>query len=223
MESDDQLKFTPDKGPVKLTVTAKLVLLGIVSLIVIYFMPPIWKDDSVVEVEPGIAPVVDYEVVPVFDSDYYWVAKNLFDNAREEIFIAQYIIDCPSKTRDGWPKWRQDRVLELVESIIDAHRRGVKVDVVVSEDSEKATGKNYANKITCQYLEHYGVSCRHQKGRVRLHDKVVMVDKKWVLQGSHNWTIGPLTTNKEVSLLMEAREGKEWTWEHYREAIEEGG
>ena len=49
-----------------------------------------------------------------------------------------------------------------------------------------------------------------------------MVDRRWVVQGSHNWTLGPMTTNKEASLLMEATGEETWTWEDDHEQLSIG-
>lgn len=220
--------FAPDPhGPKRLTWLSKFLILLMIASPVIYVWsgtiePQDPRADASVE-NPGIQPTTDYRVTPLFNRDYYYTLRRLFKQAKQRIIVAQYMIDAPSLGDLNWPSWREDRVKKLLEALNQAHKRSVNVTVVLSKPSPNNKEKNKVNETTKRWLEARGIAVGYNRSdRIRLHDKVVMVDRRWVVQGSHNWTIGPMTTNVEASLLMEAKDGEKWTWEDYHDRLSIG-
>jgi len=70
----------------------------------------------------------------------------------------------------------------IVSALIDAHKKGIKVRVLT--DAVHAAGKS-SKVIT---MLNSGLTLRvHSKHKI-MHNKFAVVDKKWAITGSYNWT-----------------------------------
>lgn len=76
------------------------------------------------------------------------------------------------------------------QAIARAVRRGVKVSAVV----------NFGYSI--QFLLDIGVDVREYKHKGTLHSKIVIIDNKHVILGSHNFSQSAFTSNVETSILL---------------------
>ena len=76
------------------------------------------------------------------------------------------------------------------QAIARAVRRGVKVSAVV----------NFTYAVSS--LLDIGVDVREYKHSGILHSKIIIIDNKHVILGSHNFTQSAFTSNVEVSILL---------------------
>ncbi len=76
------------------------------------------------------------------------------------------------------------------QSIVRAVRRGVKVSACVNFP--------YSNDI----LSELGIDVCEYKHRGTLHSKIILIDNKDLILGSHNFTQSAFTSNIEVSLYI---------------------
>ncbi len=91
---------------------------------------------------------------------------------------------------------------ELLNALCRDAARGIDVRVLLDYTSYR----EYRSAI--QYLEHCGVKVRvwRECGSLwKLHAKVVIVDGRYVVLGSHNWTYSALAHNIEVSVAIRSR------------------
>jgi len=98
-----------------------------------------------------------------------------------------------------YPNNPKNPVDSLLNALCRDVSRGVRVRVLLDETSYR----EYRNAVT--YLQHCNVEVRiwHECGSLwRLHAKVVIVDGKYVVIGSHNWTYSALAHNIEVSVSI---------------------
>jgi len=82
----------------------------------------------------------------------------------------------------------------LANAVIDAHKRGVIVRIILNEDNLEFTWK----------LGNMGISKRVKKGNLNdnlMHHKFVIIDNKKVILGSMNWTIKSVRANWENSFI----------------------
>jgi len=83
-----------------------------------------------------------------------------------------------------------DPVTLLVKELQDALGRGVKVRVLVNNDSVGAI------------LENCGFEVRHCYTSKLMHPKVMLLDCETAVIGSHNYTMSGFTMNMEVSCIV---------------------
>lgn len=80
--------------------------------------------------------------------------------------------------------------------------QGVKVKVLL--DITRRPGLPYKqNFILARELTDAGVECRELRKNRVCHAKVVVVDERTMIIGSHNWTTNSIKRNLEVSLLVQ--------------------
>ena len=194
--------------------------------LLIYFVFNLQPDETVEEHSEkviGLEVKSDYIVKPLFNERYRKQLKEKIGRARQEIFVAMYVIEPVSlmaEEDEGWDRWREDHVKEILDRLIEASRRGVEVLVVLSRPSEANSYKTKSNKMAKEYLVNRGLVVDYNQSPTSLHDKFVAIDGKYIFQGSHNWTNAALGYNHEQSLLMEAVEpGKDIIWDNYREFL----
>ena len=91
----------------------------------------------------------------------------------------------------------------LVEDLISAHKRGLKVRVILDQ-TEGFTDS--ANDAAAQYLRENGVEVLREDLATQTHAKLVVIDDDKVVVGSTNWTQPALEDGNEASVLITSRE-----------------
>jgi len=96
--------------------------------------------------------------------------------------------------------------LPLVEALeAAANRPGIKVNVILDQDDD---GKPYKsaliNRALAKRLQASAVQVKYDTKETLLHSKVLVVDRKVCVVGSHNWTRTSLTRTHELSVLLES-------------------
>jgi len=106
---------------------------------------------------------------------------------------------------------------EIGEAVLAAHKRGVKVRVLLDNvfSSPGATAK--WKYIPFNELKKAGVACKYDDEASKLHHKIVIADRKVVVTGSFNLSVGAATDNDENMLIVESTAiGKQYTAEFER-------
>ncbi len=124
---------------------------------------------------------------------YPEIVTKLIERANESVYVMMFAMKY-------YPMERND-VDKAIEALCTAAKRGVSVRVLV----DYVTAEEYRSTIT--YLERCGVEVKvwRECGSLwKLHAKVVIVDGKYVVVGSHNWTYSAFNHNIEVSIEVES-------------------
>lgn len=126
--------------------------------------------------------------------DYHTTALRLIAAARVRVSVVLYV----ARPDEDGP------VAHLVEALSAAARRGIDVRVVLDRGRDWRTGgvdlKNH--DFTVQ-LQQSGVRVVLDEEKRTTHAKVLVIDDRHVVVGSHNWTRSALTSNREWSLLID--------------------
>ena len=119
-------------------------------------------------------------------------------NARESIVCSFYLFKI-TETRGNQPA-------RIAEELVRARKRGVAVTVIL-EKGKSAQDKLYAeNRDTAALLTRNGVNVFFAAPGVTTHNKIVVIDRRYILLGSHNLTQGALRYNNELSVLIDSPE-----------------
>ncbi|NPB00551.1 MAG: hypothetical protein GXO10_04175 [Crenarchaeota archaeon] len=129
----------------------------------------------------------------LFDREYYYYLLNDIEHAKHDILIMMFEMKY-------YPYDRYSLVDRLIDALIEAHERGVKVLVLL----EYRTYFGYIkfNLRTYYYLKEHGIDVKLDYDPTTLHDKLVIIDDKIVYIGSHNWTESALKYNHEISVRI---------------------
>ena len=127
---------------------------------------------------------MDYEPLPIISSDFPKVVIPLIQNAKHSIDIIVF----------DWRFYRDDpsnAVSQFNIAINSACRRGVNVRCLVQSS-------NVVN-----LLKQLGVNAKELHSKRLLHVKLLIVDKKSIIIGSHNYTQSAFSSNHEASILVQ--------------------
>lgn len=114
--------------------------------------------------------------------------------AQREILIATYKMDYNERAS-------KRHLNALVEALHQASKRGVHVRCLLNMDKEN-TQIGRINARASRLLEKRGVITRKGAMGRTIHAKLVIIDEKIVIVGSHNLSESSLCRNFEVSLLI---------------------
>ena len=134
----------------------------------------------------------DIEIIE--NNRYIPEAIRLIDNAQNEILLSTYklqIIRTP----------RGRHLLALIYALIKAIQRGIPCKIMLHYNTNKkgAPSTNLPSMVT---LSQRGADIRYLPTSRIIHTKMLVVDSKKMITGSHNWSLASLTRNYEVSLLV---------------------
>ena len=98
-------------------------------------------------------------------------------------------------------------VYQILKALADAQSRGVRVRVMFNRYIDSFAGDTVplARSLAAhEYLKRKGIEVVFAHPSRRLHDKVVVIDERWVLEGSMNWTQTALQNNWESATLIDS-------------------
>ena len=90
----------------------------------------------------------------------------------------------------------------LLEHLVAAHRRGVRIRVLL-DASSWAPSITERNRPTVEYLQSVGIEARFDDPEVTVHAKLLVVDRRTVLVGSTNWNRYAFSEHEQANLLIE--------------------
>jgi phosphatidylserine/phosphatidylglycerophosphate/cardiolipin synthase-like enzyme len=137
-------------------------------------------------------------VVVLKNNDFLPALLNAIDEARDEIFISIFSFRAGVHKR-SYP----DRILAHLGRAV---KRGVDVKVVLEITGKTNDELSAQNRKTKKLLEEQGVVVYLDSPKKTTHTKLIVIDQRLVILGSHNWTQSALKYNNEISLLVESQE-----------------
>ena len=141
---------------------------------------------------------VSSRVKDISDRSYEEAVIGLLDNAQKSIDISMYSISLGTNTNNP--------VKLLLNDLLEARERGVEVTLYLNtrfRDAKKG-GNSFAESLIFKKLEKAGVLIHFIPSNRRLHDKLIVVDSRYIVEGSANWSIAALKNNFESSTLIDS-------------------
>ena len=142
------------------------------------------------------APAKNAEIIP--SGKYFDKVHSLLNEASKSIFVAMYSF----KYYTEYPLSPSN---VLMQDLIKAKERGLDVEVLldVSNFNDKETKEN---QKTGEILSRNGVKVYYDKMNVTTHAKTIVIDSRYSVVGSNNWTYSGLSQNNELSVLIDSEE-----------------
>ena len=134
----------------------------------------------------------------VTDGRYVPVALKLIREAKASIQVIMFEMAWYSQHRETPSN-------QLIQALIEARRRGAKVEVIL-ETREGKDRTAERNRITGKRLAEAGVEVYFDSPSRTTHAKSLVFDGRLALVGSTNWTYSALTDNSEVAVLIRSKE-----------------
>ena len=119
-------------------------------------------------------------------------------NARSSIACSFYLFKI-TESRGNLPR-------RIAEELVKARKRGVEVTVILEKGRDARDNLNADNRRTAALLTRGGVKVFFDSPGVTTHNKVVVIDNRYLYLGSHNLTQSALRHNNELSVLIDSPE-----------------
>ena len=129
-------------------------------------------------------------IEPLPNPDCFYAILKAINNARRSVIVVNYIAEFSDRVKD-------DPVKKLAGSLVRAHRRNVKVGVILEGSRFKDNYPFY------RHLKDRGVDCWLDTSITLIHHKAVLVDDKILITGSHNWSYAAFFKNEEFSTMTD--------------------
>lgn len=134
-------------------------------------------------------------VVLLRNQEYFPSLSTAIDEAKSEIIMSFFLFKA-GVHKNSLP----DKVLS---GLVRAARRGVNVIVILEKSGGNDRSPDAENNRTKRFLEEKGVKVYFDSLQKTTHTKLVVIDSRLVLLGSHNLTQSALKYNNEISLLID--------------------
>jgi phosphatidylserine/phosphatidylglycerophosphate/cardiolipin synthase-like enzyme len=129
------------------------------------------------------------------NQEYFPALINAVDEAKSEIIMSFFLFKAGVR-KSSYP----DR---LLAQLAEAVKRGVKVVVILENSGGHDRNLDAENRLTKELLEKNGVEVYLDSPRKTTHTKLVVIDERFILLGSHNLTQAALKHNNEISVLID--------------------
>ncbi|OGP96054.1 MAG: hypothetical protein A2157_18865 [Deltaproteobacteria bacterium RBG_16_47_11] len=138
------------------------------------------------------------DVQLVTDTQYFHTAQKMIHESKKTVHVMMFEMGY----YDNHPNTPSNL---LIKELIEAKKRGVKVEVIldVREGEDRTTKRN---RRTGKILSEGGVVVIYDPLSKTTHAKLMIIDAKFTLVGSTNWTYNALTDNHEASVLVTSKE-----------------
>ena len=137
-------------------------------------------------------------VSDISDRDYEEAVIELIDNAEESVVIGMYYISTQLKANNP--------VKLLLNDLVEAEERGVEVRIYLNTKFPDVSYGELVGEDEFKMLQDAGCELYFIPPGRKLHDKVVVVDRRYVVEGSMNWSIVALKNNFESVTLIDSPE-----------------
>jgi len=149
---------------------------------------------SVAAAEAGFYPA---EVKDISDRAYEKAVISLLDNAEESITISMFMLKPDENDRHP--------INRLMKDLEEALERGVAVQVYLNTKGWEGgvLPDEVGKDKTFDSLHEKGAEIYPVHSRYMLHDKMIIVDSRFVVIGSTNWSVSALADNLESTVLID--------------------
>lgn len=133
-------------------------------------------------------------VSPVSSRSYYPLLLEMLRQAKQRIWCQMFFFTVGEEGSPG------DNIIQL---LLEAKQRGVDVRLILDQDLDgDYHGSRIVNADAFEALERFAIPTRPSLFDVTLHKKVVLIDERFVLLGSHNWTNSSFFRYEDTSMLV---------------------
>ena len=137
-------------------------------------------------------------VTDISDRAYEGAVIKLLDGAKKSIVISMYTVSLGTQGNNP--------IRLLLNDLLEARGRGVAVTIYLNtkfKGADDPRGRMGENEVL-KKLEDAGCVIHLLAPHRRLHDKLIVVDSRYVVDGSTNWSLSALLDNYESATLIDS-------------------
>ena len=142
-------------------------------------------------------PTASASAILLSGKEYLPFVKDLIDGSASEIRVLMYYFRFTNR--------KDSPTRSLMESLVAAVQRGVGLQVILDRDRKTDVYHSFRiNRSAYQHLKSLGIPVRYDRPEQVTHSKVLLVDRRWVVTGSHNWTANSLLNYDDLSVCLDS-------------------
>ncbi len=165
----------------------KNVVVTLFSLIIVSIMHSAFAAEKPIDAQCA--------AIILTNENYFPALIKAIDEAQSEIFMSIFSFKT-GVHKNSYP----DRI---AGHLAKAVKRGVAVTVLLETSDRGDKELNAQNRRTGKLLQDDGVNVYFDSPRTTTHTKLIVIDERVVILGSHNLTQSGLKYNNEISILIE--------------------
>jgi len=140
------------------------------------------------------------KVTPIDNKNYFSTSLSLLKKSQKSIYVIMFSARYYSKYPDSPSN-------QILNELIKAAKRNVKVEIILDQSELKFYSSNTKGNLeTANYLSNNGITVYFDSIKKTTHSKLIIIDEKYVILGSTNWSYYSLTKNNETSVLINSPE-----------------
>jgi phosphatidylserine/phosphatidylglycerophosphate/cardiolipin synthase-like enzyme len=120
----------------------------------------------------------------------------ILNGAEKEVWIGAFMFKVGGRSNNAPAK--------ILEALVLLHRAGVRVHVLLERPKDAGSDLAGFNSRTARLLKDKGIEVIMDRADRRSHMKVIVVDRRYTILGSHNLTQSALRYNHEYSVLVDS-------------------
>ncbi len=143
-------------------------------------------------------PWASARVLEASDGNYLSALIPLLDRAKKSIVMSFYLMEPNDLASADHP------VNQLIESLVRARKRGVEVKIFLNTNFRYLPKSGVAQGKYFEQLFAAGAQLTTLRPNRRLHDKLIVIDSRYVVEGSMNWSLAALSSNFESASIIDS-------------------
>ena len=129
------------------------------------------------------------------NQEYFPALTKAIDEAKSEIIMSFFLFKA-GVHNNSFPNI-------ILAHLVKAAKKGVRVIVILENSGGNDLKLDADNRQTKYLLEEKGVEVYFDSPRKTTHTKLIVIDQKLIILGSHNLTQSALKYNNEISILLD--------------------
>lgn len=140
------------------------------------------------------------KIIPANNRNYFSVVLDKLKNAKKSIYVIMFLASF-------YPQYPDSPTNQIINTIIKKKKEKLKVEIILDQSKSKYfQHTNTENLKTANYLSENGIPVYLDSLDKTTHSKLIIIDEKYVIIGSHNWTYSAIEKNNETSVIIESEE-----------------
>jgi phosphatidylserine/phosphatidylglycerophosphate/cardiolipin synthase-like enzyme len=136
--------------------------------------------------------------------DYFPTLLKAIDEAQKEIIMSFFLFKI-GRHPNNYPEI-------LIEHLKKAAKRGIRIQIVLERSDERLSDDiNHENQQTAERLKEKNITICFDFPKKTTHTKIIVIDGRYTIIGSHNLTHSALKYNNELSVMIDSKEIAEET------------
>ncbi|HRR95243.1 MAG TPA: phospholipase D-like domain-containing protein [Candidatus Ratteibacteria bacterium] len=142
--------------------------------------------------------IFETKITPINNREYFPSVLNKIKNAKKSIYIIMYLASYYSE----YPESPSN---QIINALINKKKENIKIEIILEQsDSKYDEHLKTENLKTGSILAKNGITVYFDSPEIKTHSKLLIIDEKYVIIGSTNWSYSALEKNNETSVIIES-------------------